>query len=61
MSTLYLAYTEKDATTIQQHQVWDRDLFIEAQQKEWGKKGVTVGEATEQEYRGKHWPKRRLA
>lgn len=57
MSTLYLAYTEKGKATIQQHQVWDRELFIQAQVERFAEKKVTVGEATELEYRAANWPK----
>ncbi len=57
MSTLYLRHEDKHGSvSVQSHQVWDRERFLEAQKVAAEKEGGVVTEVNQETYRRHNWP-----
>lgn len=55
--TLYMRYVDKHGNvTVQAHQVWDKERFVEARQADQMKEGGSVTEVDADTYRRHNWP-----
>jgi hypothetical protein len=54
--TLYMKYCDaRGNVSIQQHQVWDKDLFVASQQKAYAKEGGSAVVTDAADYRDHNW------
>jgi hypothetical protein len=55
---LYMRYVDaKNKVSVQSHQVWDRDRFVETRKSDWKKEGGMATEVNRDVYREHNWSK----